>query len=91
MTMITTAELRTSMLQVGHDTFNISASTAIKKSANRGKLTNRNENHTPTANTIAGNPYLIAGWAARVSLSLQQPIKNANKSAPNVTWRTMRP
>ena len=45
--MITTIELRTSSVRDGQETLFISASTAIKKSANAGMFTSRNASHSP--------------------------------------------
>ena len=45
-------------MRVGQETFAISASTAIRKSANRGKLTNRYAHQPPTAKTASGKLYL---------------------------------
>ena len=53
---MTTRELFISSVVVGHETLFISASTAIKKSANRGTLTIRKLNQSPYTITPSGIP-----------------------------------
>ena len=51
---ITTIELRTTSDRVGQETFAISASTAMRKSANFGMLTTRKLTHRPAASSTPG-------------------------------------
>ena len=51
----TTIEARNNSVRVGQETLFISASTAIRKSANAGTLTTRYDTHTPTASNTPGN------------------------------------
>ena len=60
-TKTTTIELRINSVRVGHDTLFISASTAIKKSANLGRLTSRYPIQSPTTQNAADDQW----WSHR--------------------------
>lgn len=88
-------EARINSVCDGQETLFISASTAIKKSANVGKLTKRNPSHKPPNNTKAAMPYAAPAERCQ-SINNERLIRqaanaNVTHTAKQVNCRTNRP
>lgn len=90
---ITTIEARINSSLVGHVTLFISASTAIKKSANRGQLTSRYPIQSPAASKTPGIAVAIPADIdpPSVAYNRQQPSATTIQITSAVIWRTIRP
>ena len=90
----TTIDARINSARLGHETLFISASTAIRKSANAGTLTIRYAAHNPASNNRPGKPVLHPhDGRAHLQHRAQppEPQRQGEGDAANVTCRVMRP
>ena len=96
MVTITTTEARINPLCTGHVTLFISASTAIKKSANRGQLTTSIAEPEPGEQDPGGDSDGISVGSGRrsvasIAYNRQAPSATITQIASAVNWRTIRP